>query len=100
MQRFPHRPAAALPGEHIVDVAALPMEGERPIRTVWEVLAGRRWLIIGFTAVVVAAVAVWTFTARPLYEASTVIQIDPERPRVLSFIDVTPREEPFNERVV
>src|SRR5262249_8574125 len=100
MQTFPHRPAAALPGERVVDVTAPPIEGEPPIRTVWEILAGRRWLVFGFTAVVVAAVAIWTFTARPLYEASTVIQIDPERPRVLSFAEVTPREEPYNERVV
>jgi capsular exopolysaccharide synthesis family protein len=100
MHTFPRRSVAALPGERVVDVEAVPVDGDRPVRTLWEILSARCWLVLGFTAFVVAAVAAWTFTARPLYEASAVIQIDPERPRVLSFSDVTPREEPYNERVV
>ena len=100
MERFPRRSVAALPGERVVDVEALPVDGERSARTLWEIVVARRWLILGFTALVVALVAAWTFTARPFYESSTVIQIDPERPRVLSFAELTPREEPLNERVV
>jgi capsular exopolysaccharide synthesis family protein len=100
MERFPRRSVAALPGERVVDVEAVPADGERAARTLWEILVARRWLVLGFTTLVVALVAAWTFTARPYYESSAVIQIDPERPRVLSFADVTPREEPFNERVV
>jgi capsular exopolysaccharide synthesis family protein len=100
MERFPRRSVAALPGERVVDVEAVPVDGERSARTLWEIVVARRWLILGFTMLVVAVVAAWSFTARPYFESSTVIQIDPERPRVLSFVDVTPREEPFNERVV
>ena len=100
MKTFPRRTVAALPGERVVDVEAVPVDGERSTRTLWEIVVARAWMILGFTALVVAVVAVWSFTARPYYESSTVIQIDPERPRVLSFADVNPREEPFNERVV
>ncbi len=100
MQRFPYRPAAALSGERVIDVEAIPLDGERPPRSLSDALFGRRWLILGFTAIVVAAVAVWMFVARPVYEASTIVQIDPERPRVVSFADVTPPEEAYNERVV
>ena len=100
MHTFPRRSVAALPGEHVLDVEALPVDGDRPVRTIWEILVSRRWLVLGFTVLVLAVVAAWTFTARQYFEASTVIQIDPERPRVLSFVDVNPREEPSNERVV
>src|SRR5262245_37311111 len=100
MERFPRRSAAALPGERVVDVEAVPVDGERSARTLWEIVVARRWLVLGFTALVVAVVAAWTFSARPYFESSTVIQIDPDRPRVLSFADVMPREEPLNERVV
>jgi succinoglycan biosynthesis transport protein ExoP len=98
MRTFPHRSPAALPG--VVDVEALPVDADRVPRSLSETLLGRRWLILGFTAVVVLVVGVWSFLARPLYEASTVTQIDPERPRVVSFADVTPPEEPYTERVV
>ncbi len=91
MHTFPRRSVAALPGERVLDVEAVPLESGRPSRTLWEIVVGHRWLILGFTAVVVGAVALWTFTTRPIYEASAVIQIDPERPRVLSFSDVMPR---------
>jgi capsular exopolysaccharide synthesis family protein len=100
MEKFPRRTVAALPGERVVDVEAVPVDGERSTRTLWEIVVARSWMILGFTALVVLVVGAWTFTARPYYESSTVIQIDPERPRVLSFADVNPREEPFNERVV
>jgi polysaccharide biosynthesis transport protein len=100
MRSIPHRPAAALPGERVIDIDAIRLDVERPPRSLTEALFSRLWLILGFTAAVVAVVAAWSFTARPLYEASTVIQIDPERPRVVDFADITPREEPYNERVV
>jgi capsular exopolysaccharide synthesis family protein len=83
-----------------VDVEAVEIQAERPARSITEIVFGRRWLILGFTGVVVGLVAAYSFTARPMYEAYTVLQIDPDRPRVVSFAEVTPREEPFNERVV
>jgi capsular exopolysaccharide synthesis family protein len=98
MRSFQHRSPAALPG--VVDVEAVPIDGDRVPRSLSEALLGRCWLILGFTAVLVLVVGLWSFTARPLYEASTVIQVDPERPRVVSFADVTPPEEPYTERVV
>jgi capsular exopolysaccharide synthesis family protein len=100
MRSIPHRPAAALRGERVVDVEAVRLDAERPPRSLTEALRDRAWLILGFTAVLVVVAAAWSFTGRPLYEASTVIQIDPERPRVVSFTDVTPHEEPYNERVI
>jgi succinoglycan biosynthesis transport protein ExoP len=100
MRSFPPRAVAALPGERAIDIDAIPLDRERPSRSLSEALFGRRWLILGFTAVVVTATAGWTFTVAPMYEASTVIQLDPERPRVVSFHDVTPPEEPYNERVI
>ncbi|MGH7324238.1 MAG: GumC family protein [Candidatus Rokuibacteriota bacterium] len=100
MRQLPHRPVAALPGERVIDIDAVPLDGERPPRSLSGALMGRYRLILGFTAVIVAAVAVWTLVANPTYEASAVVQVDPERPRVVSFTDIMPPEEPYNERVV
>ncbi len=100
MRQLPHRPVAALPGERVIDIDAVPLAGERPPRSLSGALMGRYRLILGFTAVIVAAVALWTLVANPLYEASAVVQVDPERPRVVSFTDIMPSEEPYNERVV
>lgn len=100
MPRFPHRAVAVLPGEQVVNIDAIPVDGQRPSRSFAEGLVRHRWLILGFTAAVVGAVALWTLAARPVYQASTVIQIDSERPRVVSFPDIMPPEESSNERIV
>jgi capsular exopolysaccharide synthesis family protein len=90
----------ALTGERIVELEPAPLEGERLPRSLWNALRDRYRLIIGFTAVVVLAVAGWTLLARPVYEGSTVVQVDPERPRVVSFADIVPPEDVSNDRVV
>jgi polysaccharide biosynthesis transport protein len=100
MREFPYRPVAALPGQRTVDVEAVEIPADRPARSITEILLARSRLIVGFTALVVAIVGVWTFTTRPVYEAATVLQIDPDRPRVLSFGDVMPREESSNDRAI
>ncbi len=97
MREIPHRPMSALPGDRELEVVRI--EGERPARSIWDILVGRRWLILGFTAAVMGLVATWSFTTRPLYEAAAVIQIDPERPRVVAFQELSPNEESANERV-
>jgi capsular exopolysaccharide synthesis family protein len=85
------------PGEVVLADTGVPRG--RPPRGVFDILFHRRWLILGFAAGVVAAVALWSFTTPPTYQATAVIQIDPERPRVVSFADMTPQEEMYNERV-
>ena len=71
----------------------------RPPRSVGDILRHRRWLILGFTVVVVTLAMAWSLTTPPTYEATVALQIDPERPRVVAFTDMAPQEEMYNERV-
>lgn len=92
----------ASPVVHALPVGEAPDAGSyraRPPRSVADILAHRRWLILGFTAVVVTLAMAWSFTTPPTYEATVVLQIDPERPRVVAFTDMAPQEEMYNERV-
>jgi polysaccharide biosynthesis transport protein len=70
-----------------------------PPRRMWDVIVNQRWLIVAFTLLAVAAAAAWSFTTPPSYKATTVIQIDPERPRVVMFPEVISGDEMYNERV-
>jgi len=92
--------AFQFPGGEPADAAA----PRRPSRSLWDIIVHRRWLIVAFTAAVVAAVALWSYTTTPIYEATTVLQIDPERPRAVAFTgipsELAPQEDiRFNERV-
>ena len=95
VQAFP------IPGGESAD-AGVPRA--RPSRSLYDILIHRRWLIVAFTATVVALVALWSYTTTPIYEAATVLQIDPERPRVVAFTGMSSEPAPqedirFNERV-
>jgi capsular exopolysaccharide synthesis family protein len=98
--RIPSLPPAAAPralppGEVIVQE---PLSRGRPPRALLDILVHRRWLVLGFVVAVLGTVALWSFTTPPTYEATAVIQIDPDRPRVVAFGDA-PQEEFYNERV-
>ena len=68
------------------------MEGNREekidIREYLRVIMKRRWTIITFFAVVVITVIIHTFTAAPIYEATTRLIIDKENPNVVSIQEV------------
>ena len=68
------------------------MEGNRgekiDIRDYLRVIMKRRWTIITFFTVVVITVIIHTFTAAPIYEATTRLIIDKENPNVVSIQEV------------
>nr|HID58044.1 polysaccharide biosynthesis tyrosine autokinase [Desulfobacterales bacterium] len=63
-------------------------ELEVDIRDYLRVIMRRRWTIISFFAVVVITVAIYTFTATPIYEATTRLIIEKENPKVVSIQEV------------
>ena len=65
----------------------------RYVRTVYR----RRWTALSAFVAVVIAVAVFTFTATPVFEARTQILIQPENPNVISFKEVLEQEKGTNE---
>jgi uncharacterized protein involved in exopolysaccharide biosynthesis len=50
----------------------------------------QRWLIAGVFLLVVVGVGVWTSMQVPIFQATAVVLIDPEPPRVLNIQEVTP----------
>ena len=63
-------------------------EEQIDLRDYLRVMAKRRWTIITFFAVVVLAVAVYTFTAVPIYQATARVVIEKENPNLVSIQEV------------
>ena len=57
----------------------------------------RRWTALTAFAVVFLAVAVYTFTATPVYEGRVQLLIEPENPNIVSFKEVIEQEKATNE---
>lgn len=55
---------------------------EHTFQDTWHLLVRNRGLIVGCTALVVAASAIWAYTATPVYEGSTSIRIDEQKSRI------------------
>src|SRR5688572_3558027 len=57
--------------------------GELNLATIWRIIYEWRWLILGATAVALAAAVVFTFLTTPLYRASAVLEINPPTVQIL-----------------
>src|SRR5713101_8071609 len=60
-------------------------EQEFDLRGYLQALLDRKWLILGFTAALIAAVGVGTFFQPRLYEAKVTLLAGREGPRLLTF---------------
>jgi polysaccharide biosynthesis transport protein len=58
------------------------------LRSYLQVITKRRWTIVTFFVVVVVSVAIHTFTATPIYQATSRIVIDKENPNLVSIQEV------------
>jgi len=63
-------------------------EEQIDIREYLHVISRRRWTIITTFALIVVSTAIFTFTAPPIYEATTRLIIEKENPNVLSVQEV------------
>jgi polysaccharide biosynthesis transport protein len=61
-----------------------PAENATGLVASWRVMRKRRWSVICVMALVVAAVALWTLQQKPMYEATGMLEIEPESPNILS----------------
>jgi uncharacterized protein involved in exopolysaccharide biosynthesis len=61
-----------------------PLQEEREInlRDYWKVIRKRQWIIIAFFLIVLITTAIGTFTMKPIFRASTTIQINKENPQI------------------
>jgi len=65
-----------------------PKEEKTDIRDYLRVVQKRSWTVITFFGILVGTVTVHTFTATPIYEATTRLIIDKENPNVISIQEV------------
>jgi len=62
------------------------------LRQYWQVIVKRKWLVLGFFAIVMIAVTAGTLLMTPIYRATTVVQIEREAAKVLDFKDAAQTE--------
>src|SRR2546423_6188720 len=65
-----------------IEVRAGYPEQEHTFQDTWHLLVRNRGLILGCTALVIGASAIWAYTATPVYEAAASIRIDEEKSRI------------------
>ena len=63
-------------------------EKEVNLRDYWKVIRKRQWIIIAFFLIVVITTAIGTFTMKPIFRATTTIQINKENPQVVNFQEI------------
>jgi succinoglycan biosynthesis transport protein ExoP len=70
--------------------SSTPLQEEREInlRDYWKVIRKRQWMIIAFFLIVVITTAIGTFTMKPIFRATTTIQINKENPQIVDFKEI------------
>ncbi len=68
-------------------------ELEFDLQSYLRLIAGNKWVIISFTAVLGVAVGIWSSLQPKLYQAQSSVLAGRELPRLLSFDDVLPGEQ-------
>src|SRR4030043_690040 len=63
-------------------------EKEVNLRDYWKVIRKRQWIIIAFFLIVVITTAIGTFTMKPIFRATTTIQINKENPQIVDFKEI------------
>lgn len=63
-------------------------EREMDLRDFWSVLRRRRWIVAGTLATVLTAVALYTWTKVPVWQASALIRIDDPRRSSVTAVDL------------
>ena len=63
-------------------------EKEVNLRDYWKVIRKRQWIIIAFFLIVVITTAIGTFTMKPIYRGTSIIQINKESPQVVDFKEI------------
>ena len=66
----------------------LPEEKEVHLRDYWKVIQKRRWIVIAFFLIVLIATAVGTFTMKPIYRGTAILQINKENPQIVDFKEI------------
>lgn len=72
-------------------------EDEINLRDLWQVLVRRKWVVLLFFCIIVAATIIATYLTTPIYRSSLTLQINRDAPKVLDFQDATQSESIFEK---
>ncbi len=75
-----------------------PEGDELNLRELWQVIVKRRWTIVIFTLIVLAAVVTATYLMTPIYRASLTLQIDREDIKIIQTGEVAPEESGWSSQ--
>jgi succinoglycan biosynthesis transport protein ExoP len=70
---------------------------EAHLKDYYRILRKHRWLVTGLFLLTVVTVAIWTFLQTPLYQATAIVLIEPEPPKVLNIQEVSPMGGPTQD---
>lgn len=76
-----------------------PADGAAKMRASWQVIRKRRWSVFFTLIAVFAAVAIWTFKQKPMYEAKGLLEIEQESPNIVTVQDLFQIENITNDYV-
>lgn len=76
-----------------------PMDGAAKLRASWQVISKRRWSAFFTWVAVMAAIAIWTFKQKPMYEAKGLLEIEQENPNIVTVQDLFQIENITNDYV-
>jgi len=69
------------------------------LRNIAGIICKRRWSIITFVLIVMTVVSVYSFSARPVYKASTLVRINRDELKVMSFQEFVTADESTDELI-
>jgi len=69
------------------------------LRNIAAVICKRRWSIITFVLIVMTVVSVYSFSVRPVYKASTLVRINRDELKVMSFQEFVTADESTDELI-
>src|ERR1700730_187817 len=73
----------ALPSHPVVD-ADPQVDAFGQLRATWDILVKHQWLVLATTALLTVLVAVYSFKAKPVYEATGRLDVEAELPLLQS----------------
>ena len=76
-----------------------PADGAAKMRASWEVIRKRRWSALFTLTAMFAAMAIWTFRQKPMYEAKGLLEIEQESPNIVTVQDLFQIESISNDYV-
>jgi capsular exopolysaccharide synthesis family protein len=81
----------------VLDLQARDFDSSNYLQTYWNIISKHRWTIMTITVIVTVLVAIASFRATPIYEATVHLDIEADTPQIQSLNDLF-RDEMFSDQ--